>query len=61
MILTSVDFPAPFSPTSAWIEFDRTVRFADLSATTAPNDLAMLRSWRAAGPVVLGLIDIDVT
>jgi hypothetical protein len=36
MIFTSVDFPAPFSPRSAWTEPARTVRPAPLSATTPP-------------------------
>jgi len=51
--------PAPFSPTTAWMEFMCTVRSADVSATTDPKALATPRSSRAGGPELLGLIDID--
>ena len=39
-ILTSVDLPAPFSPTSAWIEPGATRSVPDRSARTAPKDFS---------------------
>jgi hypothetical protein len=36
MIFIRVDFPAPFSPSTAWIEPARTARLALCSATVAP-------------------------
>ena len=54
-ILTSVDLPAPFSPTSAWIEPASTRRLPERRATTGPNDLATSRSSSTAwcrSPVV---------
>ncbi len=47
--LTSVDFPAPFSPTSAWIEPASTRIDPDRSAWTAPKLLATSRSSSTAG------------
>src|SRR3954467_3857644 len=47
MILTSVDLPAPFSPTSAWIEPGQGVRSPERSATRGRNDLATPRSTSA--------------
>ena len=38
---TSVDFPAPFSPTSAWISPARTSKLTPSSAVVAPNRLRM--------------------
>ena len=43
-ILTSVDLPAPFSPTRAWMEPGSTARVPARRATTEPNDLATSRS-----------------
>ena len=43
-ILPSVDFPAPFSPTSAWIDPLATVRLISSRARTPPKDLLMSTS-----------------
>src|SRR5215831_12168985 len=47
----SVDLPAPFSPTMAWISPYATSKSTPLSATVAPNRLVM-PSALAAGPVI---------
>src|SRR5579862_1898152 len=44
--LTSVDLPAPLSPTSAMTSPSRTSKLTPASACTEPNDLVMLRSSR---------------
>src|SRR3954468_3023958 len=44
----SVDLPAPFSPTSAWISPLSTSRLASSLATIGPNRLTMPASWMAA-------------
>src|SRR5581483_4146226 len=44
--LTSVDLPAPLSPTSAITSPRRTSKSTPASACTEPNDLEMSRSWR---------------
>src|ERR1700749_2570454 len=46
----SVDLPAPFSPTIAWISPARTVRSTLSSATTPGKVLRMARISRMAGP-----------
>src|SRR5580693_10312491 len=43
-ILPSVDFPAPFSPTSAWIDPFSIVRLIPSRARTPPKDLPMSTS-----------------
>src|SRR5580693_5084077 len=43
-ILPSVDFPAPFSPTSAWIDPCSMVRLIPSRARTPPKDLPMSTS-----------------
>src|SRR6516225_5157135 len=43
-ILPSVDFPAPFSPTSAWIDPFAMVRLISSRARTPPKDLEMSTS-----------------
>ncbi len=48
-ILTRVDFPAPFSPTSAWIDPGSTRMPPELSATTGPNVFETSRSSSVAG------------
>src|ERR1700689_816040 len=53
-ILPSVDFPAPFSPTSAWIDPRPTFRLIPPTARTPPKDLPMATSstcvpWTADG------------
>ena len=52
-ILTSVDLPAPFSPTRAWIEPPSTTSEPDRSASTEPNALATSRS-SSTGPAEEG-------
>src|SRR6478735_3400241 len=54
MILASVDFPAPLSPTSATTSCACTVRSASVSASTAPNRLVTLRRASRGGPPGLG-------
>src|SRR5262249_30690969 len=49
--LTSVDFPAPLSPTSAITSPRRTSKSTSVSAWTDPNDFVMLRSWRSGVPL----------
>src|SRR4051812_43489556 len=49
IVLISVDFPAPLSPTSAMISPRRTSRSTSLRAWTEPNDLEMSRSSRMGG------------
>ena len=49
MIFTSVDLPAPFSPTRAWIEPSVEGEVPERSATTAPNDLTTRDSSSAGG------------
>jgi hypothetical protein len=46
-IETSVDLPAPFSPSSAWISPGRTERSASERACVEPNRFEMARSSRA--------------
>ena len=50
-ILTMVDLPAPFSPTSAWIEPDSTRSEPDAHGRTAPKDFVTSRT-SSAGAVV---------
>src|SRR5437899_9006857 len=45
--LTSVDFPAPLSPTRAMTSPRRTSKSTSDSACTEPNDFVMPRSWRS--------------
>src|SRR5215208_1597346 len=47
-IWMSVDLPAPFSPTSAWISPGRTVRSTPSRATTPPNRLRSPATARSA-------------
>jgi len=46
MTFMSVDLPAPFSPTTAWISPARTARLTSLSAFTPGNVLVMPRISR---------------
>src|SRR3954465_7271697 len=48
-IFTSVDLPAPFSPTSAWISAGRTSRDTSSSALIPPNCL-WIRCAATSGP-----------
>src|SRR5262249_31270552 len=47
----SVDLPAPFSPTTAWISPNATSKSTPSSATVAPNRL-LTPSALTAGPVI---------
>src|SRR5207253_1751657 len=47
-ILSSVDLPAPFSPTIAWASPSATANVTSRSAATAPNDLSRCRNSMAA-------------
>src|SRR6478609_7001609 len=51
--LTSVDLPAPFSPTRAWIEPASTRRLPERRATTGPNDLETSRSSSTGAAALL--------
>ena len=42
----SVDLPAPFSPRSAWISPDSTLKLIESFAVKSPNRLVMPRSSR---------------
>src|SRR5580658_8647589 len=53
-IFPSVDLPAPFSPTSAWIDPRPTVRLTWSRARTPPKDLPMSTS-STCGPWSAGL------
>ena len=65
MIFTTVDLPAPFSPTRAWIDPESSTRFPSLKAITEPNDFATLRSsstlGSAFGDVVTDSLAFDET
>src|SRR5262245_37269143 len=54
MIFMSVDLPAPFSPSTAWISPGRTRRFTSSLALTAGYCLLMPRSSRRSGSSVAG-------
>src|SRR3990170_4971806 len=58
-IPSNVDFPDPFSPTSAWISPARQSTLTSRSACTGPNALDTPRSVSTAGLAGPG-IDIDV-
>src|SRR5918997_2513254 len=60
---TSVDLPAPFSPTSAWASPERSSRCAPRRAATAPNDLLTSSRARttAPGAAVRGLCATSTT
>jgi hypothetical protein len=51
MILISVDFPAPFSPSSAWIEPRASLIDTSESAFTPGNDLLTLLARRTSSVV----------
>src|SRR6476659_10065121 len=51
--LTSVDLPAPFSPTSPWIEPASARSEPDRRATTEPKDFVTSRSSSAAAGSVI--------
>src|SRR5215207_2693388 len=50
MILTSVDLPAPFSPTRAWVEPAWSDTLPERSAATGPNDFETSRSSSVGVP-----------
>src|SRR5262245_43657793 len=49
MIFTSVDFPAPFSPTRAWTSPASRSSETPSSACTPPNDFERVVSLRSGG------------
>src|SRR4051812_43724528 len=51
MILISVDFPAPFSPSSAWIEPFSSVRETRSNAFTPGKSLLTPRASKTASPI----------
>src|SRR6266581_4417508 len=53
----SVDFPDPFSPTTAWISPARQSTLASRSAWTAPNRFETSRSERTTGLAGPGFVD----
>ena len=53
MIFTSVDLPAPFSPTSAWIDPASTRMLPERSARTGPKAFATSRSSSLASATAL--------
>jgi hypothetical protein len=57
---TSVDLPAPFSPTSAWISPRARLKLTLSSACTPGNDLSMLSitTMSVAGPVISSLCPV---
>jgi hypothetical protein len=52
----SVDLPAPFSPTMAWMVPGSTRRFTPSLATTPGKRFTMSRSSMAAAPAVTGSV-----